>query len=73
MEVYIVDRIENAIAVLEAADKTFIRVPLSRFASNVREGDVVVVGKDGSFQPDAEKTAARRKQLFQLQKNIFSD
>lgn len=73
METYIVDRIENDIAVLETEHKTFLQISLSDFKTPVREGNVVFVGADGKYYADTEKTEERRKRLFQLQKNIFSD
>lgn len=73
METYIVDRIEQDLAVLECPDKTFQNVPLSNFAFAVREGNVVYTDANGVFQLDETATEARKKRLFALQKNIFSD
>lgn len=73
MEFYIVDRIENGIAVLECKNKTFIQVPLSDFSSPIGEGSVVVRDADGKLCADEAKTAERKAKLFALQKNIFSD
>ncbi len=73
METYIVDRIEAGFAVLECPDKTFQNVPLSEFAFAVREGNVVYVDANGVYQLDKTATEQRKKRLFALQKNIFTD
>jgi len=73
METYIVDRIEADFAVLECLDKTFQNVPLSEFSFAVREGNVVYVDASGVYQLDKTATEQRKKRLFALQKNIFTD
>lgn len=73
MSFFIVDRIENGLAVLECENKTFIQVPISDFSSPIGEGSVVVRNSDGKFCTDTVKTAERKAKLFALQKNIFSD
>ena len=73
METFIVDRIENTVAVLETVNRTFLQVPLSDFAEQVRERDVVFIGADGKYHTDTAKTEERKKRLFQLQKHIFSE
>ena len=70
---WIVDRIENNIAVLEAKDKTHLDVPLSLFPDTVKEGDVVVLCEDGTYKTDEAKTKARKAKLFELQKKIFGE
>ena len=52
---WIVDRIENNIAVLEAKDKTHLDVPLSLFPDTVKEGDVVILREDGTYKTDEAK------------------
>lgn len=70
---WIVDRIENNIAVLEAKDKTHLDVPLSLFPDTVKEGDVVILREDGTYKTDKEKTKARKAKLFEMQKKIFGE
>ena len=73
METFIVDRIENTVAVLETENKSFFQIPLSEFTEQVRERDIVFLGTDGKYHTDTAKTEERKKRLFQLQKNIFSE
>lgn len=70
---WIVDRIENNIAVLEAKDKTHLDVPLSLFPDTVKEGDVVILREDGTYKTDETKTKARKAKLFEMQKKIFGE
>lgn len=70
---WIVDRIENNIAVLEAQNKTYIDVPLALFFDVVKEGDVVVLCEDGTYKTDEAKTKARKAKLFEMQKKIFGE
>ena len=70
---WIVDRIENNIAVLEAKDKTYLDVPLSLFPDTVKEGDVVILREDGTYKTDEMKTKARKAKLFEMQKKIFGE
>ena len=70
---WIVDRIENNIAVLEAKDKTHLDVPLSLFSKGVKEGDVVVLCDDGTYKTDEMKTKARKAKLFEMQEKIFGE
>lgn len=70
---WIVDRIENNIAVLEANDKTHLDVPLSLFPDTVKEGDVVILREDGTYKTDEAKTKARKAKLFEMQKKIFGE
>ena len=73
MALFIVDRLENDLVILESENKTFLQVPLTAFSSPVSEGGVVFVGADGKYYVDDAKTATRKAKLFQLQKNIFAD
>ena len=70
---WIVDRIENNIAVLEAKDKTHLDVSLSLFSKGVKEGDVVALCEDGTYKTDEMKTKARKAKLFEMQEKIFGE
>ncbi len=73
MEHWIVDRIEETTVVLETEKKTHLHVSLSEFVEQVREGDIVYRRTDGEYVVDTDKTAERKKSLFNLQKKIFGD
>lgn len=73
MEAWSVDRIEENTAVLIDSDKKVLNVPLSLFLEPIAEGDVVIRQESGKFSVDSEKTAEKKRALFDLQKKIFSD
>lgn len=68
---YIVDRIEEGIAVLEDDDLGRREVPLKLLPPDIEEGSVLRLMEDGSFALDKEETNRRRKRLFNLQQNLF--
>ncbi len=73
MEKWSVDRIEGDLAVLMNDEKRTQNVPLSKFPGKISAGDIVFEQSDGSFQVDAAVTAEKKKNMFDLQKKIFSD
>lgn len=64
-----IDRFEGNVAVLET-DIGFQHVSRSQLPANVREGDLLVQTADGSYQVDAEATAARRAKLLARTKKL---
>lgn len=73
MEIWSVDRIEGNTVILINSEKKILNVSLSLFSKSVAEGDVVVRQESGEFSVDCEKTAEKKRDLFYLQKKIFSD
>ncbi len=65
---YIVDRIENGIAVLETEDG-FIEIEIALLPDNVREGSVLRKDDDRFFI-DTDSEAERRNRLFMLQQEL---
>lgn len=73
MEIWSVDRIEGTTAVLINSEKKILDVDVTLFSEPIAEGDVVVRQESGAFSVDREKTAEKKRELFDLQKKIFSD
>ena len=72
MERYIVDRVENNIAVLEKDDLSHIEIQVSEIAFEVKEGNVLLF-ENGKFVLDEAYEAERRRKIFEKQKNIFKN
>ena len=68
---YIVDRIEEGIAVLEDNNLNRREVPEKLLPPGTEDGSVLRLMEDGSFALDKEETNRRRKRLFNLQQNLF--
>lgn len=68
---YIVDRIEEGIAVLEDDNLNRREVPEKLLPPGTEDGSVLRLKEDGSFALDKEETDRRRKRLFNLQQNLF--
>ena len=65
-DIFIVDRIEEGVAVCEGPARAYTQIPLARLPRGVREGDCLRREGDG-YIIDAEQTARRRahnKALF---------
>lgn len=63
---WIIDRIENNIAVVEIDDTT-IDIPLFALPSGLREGDAV------SVSIDKEQTENRKENINMLMNSLFKD
>ena len=72
MERYIVDRVEDGIAVLEKEDLTHIEIIVSEIGYEVKEGNVLLF-ENGKFALDEVFEAERRRKIFEKQKNIFKN
>lgn len=68
---YIVDRIEDGIAVLEDDNLNRREVPEKLLPPDTEEGSVLNSNTDGTFILNKEETDRRRKRLFNLQQNLF--
>lgn len=73
MEIWSVDRIEEDTVVLINAEKKVIDASIALFPKSIASGDIVVQQANGEFLVDFEKTAERKRSLFNLQKKIFGD
>ncbi len=72
---YILDRIENEIAVIEYTDKfgeiSNITISKADLAQNVREGDVLYL-ENGIYYTDKSETEKRRKRINEKLNNVKS-
>lgn len=67
---YIVDRIEEGIAVCETARKECRKIPLKHLPENLREGDVLCEAEDG-IVIDVEATNRRRQEMREKLNALF--
>ena len=72
MERYIVDRVGEGIIRLEKDDLTHIEINENEIPFKVIEGNVLIYDS-GSFTLDKSGEEARRKKIFEKQKNIFKN
>lgn len=69
--VYIVDRIENTVAVLEDEEMNHTEVLLADLPESIKEGSVLVLNSDGSFMLDMAQTEKRKQKMLDLQNKLF--
>lgn len=63
--IYIIDRIENNIAVLENKDtKEIINIPLNKLPSNLKEGNVLKY-ENNTYTKDTEEENNRKKAILE--------
>ncbi|HOA33388.1 MAG TPA: DUF3006 domain-containing protein [Clostridiales bacterium] len=70
---YIIDRFEESIAVIEDDDGKMIEVNRSLLPKNAKEGSVLIKNDDGSFSVDEKMTAERRRKLKAMQDALFGN
>jgi hypothetical protein len=68
---YSVDRIEEAVVICEDENEEIVRFKLSALPEGIKEGDLFSF-IDGVAVIIEDETAARKKEIFDLQKSIFS-
>lgn len=73
MQIWSVDRIEEDTVVLINEEKKITTASVKLFSEKIVSGDIVVQDAEGHFLVDFEKTAEKKRELFNLQKKIFSD
>lgn len=64
---YIIDRIEDSIAVAELEDLSTVDIPLSALPKGVKEGDVINVSIDEN------ETQSRKESISRLMDDLFVD
>lgn len=72
-EFFVVDRVENNIAVLECPDGKFLNVEVDSFPFKVREGNVLLKKSDGTFALSNDEEKKRKAQAYSLQEKIFGN
>ncbi|MCI5797013.1 MAG: DUF3006 domain-containing protein [Ruminococcus sp.] len=72
-EFFVVDRVENNIAVLECPDGKFLNVKVDSLPFKVREGNVLLKKSDGIFVLSNDEEKRRKNQAYSLQEKIFGN
>lgn len=72
-EFFVVDRVENNIAVLECPDGKFLNVEVNSLPFKVREGNVLLKKSDGTFTLSNDEEKKRKTQAYSLQEKIFGN
>lgn len=72
-EFFVVDRVENNIAVLECPDGKFLNVEVDSLPFKVREGNVLLKKSDGTFTLSNDEEKKRKNQAYSLQEKIFGN
>lgn len=68
-DIYIIDRFEGDIAVVEFGDE-MVNIKRSQLPDNAKVGDVLI-RCDERFVIDTQQTVARRSEIRQLQDELF--
>lgn len=72
-EFFVVDRVENNIAVLECPDGKFLNVEVDSLPFKIREGNVLLKKSDGTFMLSNDEEKKRKAQAYSLQEKIFGN
>lgn len=72
-EFFVVDRIENNIAVLECPDGKFLNVEVDSLPFKVIEGNVLLKKSDGTFTLSNDEEKERKAQAYSLQEKNFGN
>lgn len=70
---FIVDRIEEGIAVCEKEDLSHVQIPLSSLPQGTQEGSVIIQDENGNYILDRQTEAERRESMLKLQQMLFGD
>ena len=70
-EFFVVDRVENNIAVLECPDGKFLNVEVDSLPFKVREGNVLLKKSDGTFTLSKDEEKKRKAQAYSIQEKNF--
>ena len=72
MKLYVIDRFEGVLAVVEDSLGNMQNVCRDKLPQNAREGDVIVE-ENGVYTVDADKTHLRAEKIGKLIQGLFSD
>lgn len=72
-EFFVVDRVENNIAVLECPDGKFLNVEINSLPFKVKEGNVLLKKPDGTFTLSNDEEKKRKSKAYSLQEKIFGN
>lgn len=66
MRQYIIDRIEDDIAICQCNDKTMTNIDLRKIPKECKEGDCIVEADDGNIYLDVQETKKREERAKRL-------
>lgn len=69
---YIVDRIENGIAVCEDESRRMHDIPLANLPAGTKPGSVLSF-RDGAFRLEEDLEQERRRRILELEAKLFHD
>ena len=72
-EFFVVDRVENNIAVLECPDGKFLNIEVDSLPFKVRESNVLLKKSDGTFTLSNDEVKKRKAHAYSLQEKIFGN
>lgn len=67
---YIIDRLEEDLAICETEFKKLVSIPKEQLPDGFKEGDVLKEN-EGTFTIDQEETNGRRQEMKRKLKNLF--
>lgn len=68
---FIVDRITEGFAVLEAADLSHIEIEINKLPDGTKEGTVLLFDGE-NYTVDADEEALRRQRILEKQRMLFA-
>lgn len=68
---YVIDRLEEELAICENDDREMISVPRKELPESVNEGDVILQKEDGSWTLDADAANKRRERIRKKMMDLF--
>jgi Protein of unknown function (DUF3006). len=71
MKKLIVDRFEGKFVICEQEDKTIIKLPRYKLPPGCKEGQCIVLNRDGMYQADFDETKKREKQILDKINRLF--
>lgn len=72
MKYFSIDRFEGDFAVCVGDDEEVVKVKRSKIPKYAREGDVLRL-VDNTYEIDKEETKNRKKEIYNLQDELFSE
>lgn len=73
MKKFVIDRIENGVAVCENNERQRIEINVKDLPENAKEGSVIAILDNGETVLDIAETESRRKRLLEKQRRVFGE
>ena len=71
MKYFSIDRFEGKFAICVDENEIVKKIEIKKLPKNIKEGDILKVLKDGTFEIDENKTKKEKEDIFNLQDDIF--